>query len=214
MQQDPAGDPYDTREVQDVLRLIEAESISSHDITKRASEQGQAVNSRPKFIPSGRIERYFVQPENNFRTVNELLKVIFGPNQYNVSPKDLAENCSRVFCILILLGRPKLIGHFVDEESLWDNNLPFTGDSPPYRFPSDPNHTDLFTKFKEEQWRFCALKLQGRSTVNVHKHRVLPFTDSENIGGGGTAFVHRVEIHPNHDGLVSMWLLVSREQLY
>lgn len=176
-------------------RLFDQESYVSHDIIGKPNDSG---STRPSFIPNGVIERLFRDTANNFWRVRGLLSEVVS---YRVSPKDLAEKCSRVFCILILIDKAEFIATFLDHEKLWDAQLPF-GKHAPDAFPGDSGDGDFYEKFIQAQWQFCAINLQSHSRLRIPENQILPIIASSRVGDGPKARVRRVEIQQYHDAFV------------
>lgn len=192
-----------SEDLQWLHRLIDRESLESHDITGTISRT--ETNPR-KFVANRRIEKHFQNQDDNYQRVRNLLRAVFNTkddktDQFKVSPRDLAQHCTRVFCILVLIDKPEFIGTFVGYAKLWDICLPFER-HPPDEFPRDSTDPEFYQKFIAAQWQFCALVLQNHSCLRVPEDQILPFIGSKREGGGVAATVHRVEVHEAHDHIV------------
>ncbi|KAK5729695.1 hypothetical protein LTR17_011772 [Elasticomyces elasticus] len=190
-----------TTQLRDLKNWIRSNSVRAHGIASH-DEAGP-----PQFfIPNGTVERHF--EENNYQIVRDLLYAIFEPEGVDGATRirslhstTVALHCCRIFCILVLLGKPSLIVDFIPNKSVWDNRLPFDPDEKPRKFPSVLEDAQFYTKFVQEQWKFCAETLQRASTVKFDEVRILPFVSFENIGGGNSSTVYSARVHKEHNKL-------------
>jgi hypothetical protein len=186
--------PDHHRDVQDLFDKIKRESVDAYDITNITSP------TREKFVPAGKIEAYF--REGSYERTKRLLRAVFGSSP-PVSAKDVAEKCCRVCCILAILGRLKFIGIFFRHPNLRDDRLPFDHGRAPPHFPVDTGMENFYERFCEEQWQFVTPELYDTtSAIQFEEQSILPFIGLAFVGGGGSSFVYKATVHPQHDKLV------------
>ena len=200
--------PDHETDIQDLLQWIDAELKQSFDITNAPSS-----NAEEKFIPISRVESYF--QNNKYSRTARLLQAVFGGKSLPVYPRDVAEDCCRVFCILARLGKTRFIATFVHCRSLWDNRLPFDDpDSPPPNFPKVTKDEGFYHRFYEEQWKFCVPELRERNGVRFEEKLILPFIALDREAGGNTSNVYRAVVHEKHDKLVCIDLGTPKDIWY
>lgn len=185
-----------SKAIQQLLRWLASESKDAWDLTKSSAS---AESGHAKFIPAGRVKDHFCSDLNRVR---DLIRAA-GVNEYEVSAKHLANKWCKVFCILALINKLEFIGTFATYNTLWDGRLPFTEKEPPSNFPRDAGDPQFYEKFRAAQWQFCALELETLNGLHVDDQVIIPVVNREEVGGGGTAKVYRVEVHPEYDLLVS-----------
>ena len=187
----PAAQQPDDHPVLHSLKTwIHKETEASYDITT-------GTRSTRGFIAEGRVQKHFSR--NKYEALKRVLLAVFDEQHYQdlpVTPSEVAENCSRVFCILFLIGRARYIQTFIEYDSLSDSSLPFY--SAPPDFPKDDN---FFVEFHAEQWRFCAPTVRPRGNLRYGDDHILPFLELEKRGAGRTGTVYMVKIHRDHDKL-------------
>lgn len=95
-----------------------------------------------------------------------------------------------ILSILVLIDRGDLIDYCIKVPSLIDARLPF--EVPPPSFSKD-----LFQRFDEEQWAFCAYEFKdGPSDVQILNDTIFPISQREEKGAGRTSTTWLVKIHP------------------
>ena len=114
-----------------------------------------------------------------------------------VDPAFVQEHYLESFAILLCIGQGHLIHHFQEYNSLRDQKLPYH--TQPDDFPiTKPN---IFEDFKQEQWQFCASKLEYNMNGRFKKEEILPITYKEPIGEGGSAIIYRIVIEEGYNSL-------------
>jgi hypothetical protein len=182
----------------DILHLrswIRENSVLAYNVSRNA-----ATSPDYAFIPGNVVEEYFRnQSHGNYQRTKALLVDTFGAG-YRNNPKTIGQNCPRVFCILVSLGKQRYIAQFERSERLWDKSLPFDPRAPPESFPRDPDDPDFYKNFVREQWRFCAYTFSGNPNAVVEDGaRILPFTWMDCPKSGGSSTVWRARIHVAYD---------------
>lgn len=148
------------------------------------------------FIPDPEIEALF----EDIRATKKLLAALFPNGNPQVDPETIRKKYTKVFLILLLTGNGRFIAWFVRHDSLCDRYLPFR--SRPAGFPNSTTNGDFFPSFCREQWAFCARIFQ----FGIHQHfdakdLILPIISKEKLGGGGSAIVHKINLHPAYNKL-------------
>ena len=146
------------------------------------------------FIPRSKLEEYF----GSHGRVEDLLDALLDSNHRPaVDPAFVQEHYLQSFAILLCIGQGHLIHHFHEYNSLRDQKLPYH--TQPDDFPiTTPN---IFEDFKQEQWQFCASKLEYTMNGRFKKEEILPITYKEPIGEGGSAIIYRIVIEESYNSL-------------
>ena len=148
------------------------------------------------FIPDPEIEAYF----EDVRPIKKLLAALFSDGSPRVDPETIRKKYAKVFLILLLTGNGRFIRHFVRNDSLCDRHLPFT--SQPANFPESTADAGFFTSFYHQQWEFCAPIFEyGMDTQFDETDLILPIIHKEKLGRGGSAIVHKIQLHPAYNKL-------------
>jgi hypothetical protein len=106
----------------------------------------------------------------------------------------------KIFAILALIGRPKCILRFVEDDNLQhshlDHKLPLPLEKLQRLLPS----SSAARQFHEKQWEFTAPVFTGSVLPRVlEKEVILPYVGKTTvIGRGGFGVVHLVEVEPSH----------------
>lgn len=170
-----------------------------HQWVRHARSMGSGdarVECDRPFLPYRKLESYF---DNQYR-VQKLLRALFHDRAESpVGPDDIREHYSKVFFILVLIGRGCYIEHFVRHDDLCDQRLPFKAS--PDNFPIAPTGPDLFDSFHQKQWEFCAPIFQDNMNKIFGDREVLPITQKERLRSGGSATTFKVILHPAYDQL-------------
>ena len=150
------------------------------------------------FIPYPKIEEYF---RDNSR-VRRLLKTAFEDvDPLPVGVEEIRNNYSKVFSILLSIGRGSYIACFVRRPSLSDQHLPFSS-STTY-FPHTPTDPELFANFNAQQWSLCAPMFDCSMNIDFEESTILPIVRKEELASGGSATTHKIILHPAYDKLCS-----------
>jgi hypothetical protein len=153
-----------------------------------------------RFLPASVLEAHF--KDKNYYHLSKLLLAIFQEDEVPVDAYQIAEKCSKVFCTLLVIGKPQYIRQFAQSEELQDSRLPF---SPIYHHPdfprctSDADPSEFLRRFCEMQWMVCAPKLDFQVHRKLQDDRILPFIVKKKLGGGGSAILHEIEIYPTYN---------------
>jgi hypothetical protein len=110
----------------------------------------------------------------------------------------IATGAHKIFAILILIGKAKLVTNFIERDqlqpSMLDHKLPFRQDDLEQFLP-----ITAAQKFHERQWEFTAPVFSGRLLPRCLENQVvLPFVGDKVISEGGFGVVHEIKIHPSH----------------
>jgi hypothetical protein len=155
----------------------------------------QVVCNRP-FVSYKELEDYF----SNQYHVKKLLRVLFGDGaEPPVEPDQIRGKYSKVFFILLLIGKGCYIAHFIRHDDLCDQRLPFK--TIPDDFPISPPGHDFFDSFCQKQWECCAPIFHNNMNKIFGVKEVLPIILKERLGSGGSATTFKVSIHPAYDQL-------------
>ena len=147
------------------------------------------------FIPDQEVDAYF----EDIRKTRKLLTALYPDGNHKLDPETIRKNYCKVFLILLLTGNGCSISNFVCHHSLRDQHLPFR--TRPLHFPHSPN-VDFFTSFCHQQWEFCAQIFDyGTDQQFDAKDLILPIISIEKLGGGGSATVHKIGLHPAYNKL-------------
>ena len=181
---DPATEAY-----QDFVAWVDENSV--------LGARGAAAEINYAFLPVTRLQSYFDR-----RQLSKLLEVLFKDD---VPPdhRILREKYSKVFCILLYIGKREYIEHFMQHESLNDQRLPFDPQRPTH-FPRDPNDQEFFSNFYKTQCMLCVPKFHYNIAEKFEKDRILPITEKCRIDARGSAKIYRIKIHEAYDGLVPL----------
>lgn len=148
------------------------------------------------FIPEPDIEAYF----EDIQRIQKLLAALFPNGAPQVHPETIRKKYTKVFLTLLLTGHGQFIKLFVRYDSLCDRYLPFRFQ--PAHFPQSTTDADFFTSFYRQQWEFCAPSFQYRVDVQFDdKDLILPIISKEKLGGGGSAIIHKIKVHPAYNML-------------
>ncbi|KAL9131378.1 MAG: hypothetical protein Q9175_006779 [Cornicularia normoerica] len=188
-----------------VLRMVEPQPDNNQHIqdlmtwAEKARQLGaghSGLEIDQLFIPYPDVEAYF----RDIQTIKKLLAALFPNGVPHVDPEMIRKKYAKVFLILLLTGNGRFIGAFVRHDSLCDQYLPFR--SRPERFPQKAADTDFFTSFYRRQWEFCVPIFQHAMNLQFdEKDLILPIISKEKIGGGGSAIVYKIKLHPAYNNL-------------
>ena len=187
--------------IRQLLKWIEDVSVESQGSTIIGSKETKT------FIPWFLLHERLWESREPFARLNSILDEIFP--RVHRSPllaRDIVQHYNRAICILIVIGRPHFITHFVRFQELRDTELPFI--RRPTNFPRVPSEPDLYSRFVGAQWRFCAPALGMPFGLNVgagpqaSPDLILPLINCRHIGGHDRVSVYRVRVHEDHDRMV------------
>ena len=176
--------PDNHTDIQDLLTWAE-----------RARRQGigdPGLGIGAPFIPNPDIDAYL-----DIRRIKKLLAALFPDGAPHVYPEIIRNKYAKVFLILLLTGNGRFIEEVACHDNLCDRRLPFL--SRPAHFPLST--ADIFHSFYDRQWEFCARTFQYETKQQFHKREILPIVLKKKLGGGGSAMVHMIELHPAYNKL-------------
>jgi hypothetical protein len=133
---------------------------------------------------------------NNGEVLNTLLGAFYEGQAVPISAKGVLGAYSRIFCILMLIGKLEFLPTFMSYDDLNDKHLPFN--HRPSQFPHDPASPAFFERFYDEQWRFCPPLIDANCSRIFEEHCVLPFTKRRQIAEGASGTISTIEIHPEY----------------
>ena len=174
------------------------EALQAFHTWKRSTEAqslgigGLHFETECPFIPRSNLEEYF----GSHGRVEDLLDAVLDSNDRPaVDPAYVQEHYLQSFAILLCIGQGHLIHHFLQYNSLRDQKLPYH--TKPDDFPfTTPNK---FEEFKQEQWQFCASKLEYNMNGRFKEEDILPITYKEPIGEGGSAIIYKIVIEESYN---------------
>ena len=188
--------PDDHPAIQDLLKLVnstEDRGLRSGDTNDSDADDGEYA-----FIPRTRLQAYLGQ----YDQVEKLLSALFGDEDPMSNPPDagtIRQSYSKIFCILIAIGKGRFINHFI-EHGIEDRYLPFQ--SHPGNFPSATSDSSFFTTFYQQQWKFCVPELHKCFNKRFDANEwILPIKRKEELDHGGSAATYKIEVHEAYDQL-------------
>lgn len=157
---------------------------------------------RRAFVPIQKIQTYFA--ERDRQSLNEILDAVFMPEDPPLYAENIVPKYTAVFSILLYINKGRYIKDFTTCGALSDAALPFDPADPPSRFPISAKDPNFFSRFCEEQWRFCAPTFQRNMLDDkFESERILPITYKKTLGGGGSGTVYKIKIHKLYNELIT-----------
>ncbi|RDL30168.1 uncharacterized protein BP5553_10446 [Venustampulla echinocandica] len=141
---------------------------------------------------------------NGCKVLNDLLSDIYPGQGVPISPKEVVGAYSKVFCILICIGKIDFLPLFMSCDDLNDAHLPFKLHEPPTEFPVDPTSPTFFKDFCDKQWRFCPPDIDANCNRRLDQRYILPFTSKTEKFKGASSTISTIEIYPRHHFLPSL----------
>jgi len=175
--------PENARELDDYLRRMA-------DCTSPAILATPSTDTRP--IMSIRDLRSYVTQSR----LRKLLLCVGASTNYDTV---VQERYLVVFSILLSIKMGPFISTFIQHDQLADERLPFlTRDVLPEA------SSEIFPKFYEAQWKFCAKTLvpHGLNETRVPDNMVMPFQKIEILHTGPDSTISKVEIFEEYNYLV------------
>lgn len=167
---------------------------ASPDIRKRGC-RGSDATVGPTYISQVALEERLTR-----KRIELLLKEISRDwDQPALNAEYVRTHYLRPFAILLSVGYGYMITHVVEHQSLRDRYLPFFQE--PEGFPKS-TACNLFQKFYEEQWQFCAVKLEFDMNYRLENDYILPIHDKTRIGHGGSAVLYKIDVDDTYNALV------------
>ncbi|KAL9043640.1 MAG: hypothetical protein Q9214_003179 [Letrouitia sp. 1 TL-2023] len=147
------------------------------------------------FIPEKKLDAYFEQH------LTEILKAVYPDKDPGnlPNPTVIRHSFVKTFGILLCIECGHDIEYFMRyDHALADSQLPL--DSQPQKWPQF-HAQDVFKRFKEMQWLFCAANFGLDTDIEYDKERILPIIAKEQLGEGGSAIAHKVELEDGYNQL-------------
>lgn len=153
------------------------------------------------FLPFSKLATYFKASDNE--NLNCLVSELCPPPNHHpvlICQSILRRNYLRTFATLIMISQGRHIEHFIREDFLSDEFLPFV--VKPSRLPRTI-HQGIFEEFQECQWKFVPEPMEPRSK-HLEANTILPITSLRPLGQGAAAYTYSITIHPEYDKLSSV----------
>ena len=157
------------------------------------------------YIPIPALKEYL---SSNHR-VEDLLKALFDKEAIKSLDVDIIQtHYLRSLAILLLIGKGRMIKHFVHYRALRDEQLPHKSRPEDFPFSSDPG---FFECFFDQQWQFCAVDLEYNMNIYFHKEEILPITLKEEIARGANAIFFKIVVDEEYNKLIrKQWKMPVR----
>lgn len=154
------------------------------------------------FLPHDLLSAHL--ESNECKVLNTLLSAFYQGQAVPINAKEVVSAYSRIFCILIWIGKIESLPAFMGCDDLNDQHLPFKLNDRPCQFPFHPTVPTFFEDFCHAQWRFCPPTIDANCNRRLEKDYVLPFTKKEQIAKGASATISTIEIYPLYNALPSL----------
>jgi hypothetical protein len=141
---------------------------------------------------------------NGCEVLNTLLGAVYEGQAVPISAKGVVSAYSKIFCILLYIGKIEFLPVFMGCDDLNDQHLPFRLHDRPSQFPFDPTAPTFFEEFCHAQWRFCPPSIDANCNRRLEKDYVLPFTKKQQIAKGASAAISTIEIYPLYNTLPTL----------
>lgn len=158
------------------------------------SDQPDASDT-PRYLPDSDREEFF----RNSKQVQRLLDAVLEDKyRHRVRLDALQRRYTRVFSILLCIGRGAAIVHFVSQPGFTDKHLPFLNR---HSFPNRLSDEPFFDDFYKKQWMFCAPKLDFQEWWQWEQDRILPVVYERELGRGASSRTFLLRVHPGYNNL-------------
>ena len=190
--------------IQQLVKWVE----STKDRGMRSSDaDGVDYDWDVPYVSQTALDNYFSQHQ----AVEKLLGALFSDNdplKEALNARHIRGNYSKIFCLLITIGKGRFINSFV-EYGINDQRLPLTLNQ--HDFPPSPSDPEFFTTFYQKQWQFCVPELHANTISRRFdpKECILPIRRTETLGNGGSATAYKVEVPRCYDCLTTVCSLFS-----
>lgn len=141
---------------------------------------------------------------NECEVLNTLLSAIYQDHAVPISAKEVVGAYSKIFCILVRIGKIESLPRFMSCDDLNDAHLPFNLHERPNKFPVDPTTPNLFEDFYNSQWTFCPPTIDPNLNRRLENDYILPFTTKAQIAEGASATISTIEIYPLYNALYEL----------
>jgi hypothetical protein len=183
----------------------------NHSVIRDFFEWVRQARDYAVLDPSGQERRAFIsiqKVEAHFEYLHrqnliEILHALF-PEDPLLYAENIVPRYTAIFCILLHINKGRYILEFTKHASLRDTALPFDPVNRPSKFPLSAEDPDFFSRFCNEQWKWCA-PIFHRYMLNEHFEAkiVLPIIFKEKLGDGGSATIYKIRIHNLFNDLLS-----------
>jgi hypothetical protein len=163
-------------------------------------ENSITTSTQPAFLPFDSLSDHL--ESNNLEDLDKLLVAVYADQVDQVNAKRIASKYSRVFCVLLEIGKLNFLPRFLQLDDLSDKHLPFTPEHKPNMFPWDPNSPNFYADFCSAQWRFFPPQMDYMSNQTFNKNGTLPFTHKTLIAEGGNSKIYKIEISAYYNNLL------------
>jgi hypothetical protein len=172
----------DVADLRDFLRHAEILAIDPRSPTD--------LHKRRPFVPARALQHYLTEP-----AIKKLLSSCLLHTTYW---RSIQQYYSKIFTILIIIGKGDRIDHFISYDNLDDDRLPFRSDSD---WP--PDCRDFFQEFSNAQWRFCAqpLRKDRLNNTRLYDETIIPITSIKELKRGPDSCIYKVDIYPGYNHL-------------
>lgn len=148
------------------------------------------------FVSRRSLEEYFSDRHRTRQIIQTVCRC-----QLTIDLDEFLRKWTCVFAILLYIGKGSAIQKFIDQ-GLYDSRHPF--EVKPPDFPYAAAGEEFWPRYRENQWLFFPLELQKNNfKLRVPEHRVLPFIEKQEIGGGGSSKVFAIKVHHDYEELSS-----------
>ena len=181
---------YNRPAIQNLLKWVQATEARGLRV---AADNRSVYDWNVPYVSRTALDEHFSIP-----LITELINALFDPLDPGDEGPDAGQikrKYSKIFCLLITIGKGDFITNFV-AHGIDDQRLPL-GPDKPEGFPTLPSDADFYDEFRRKQWEFCVPELDfdfayGRQYD--HSDWILPIRHIKQLGEGGSATVHQVEV--------------------
>ncbi len=163
-----------------------------HGWMRDNSITGLAVDGDGIFLPYDIISKHLESDE--YAILNDLLSALYQGQAVPIRAKEVVGAYSRVFCVLLSIGKLNFLQRFMEYDELNDAHLPFI--EHPRQFPVDTRSPEFFENFRNAQWKFCPPDIGVNCQRRLDERFILPFISRKPIGKGSSAEISSIEIYP------------------
>jgi len=189
---------YDIEQPDDKQHLQDFHQHLHESLIRTDSPVTSQREDPEEFVPFELIEEYCSEEGR----LIDILSAIF-PDEEPIPVEDFVVQAQylKTLCILLSIGAARYIRLFVEHNGLSDVRLPHT--SKPDNFPISAARPNLWEKFYEKQWVFCAAEINFKINDSLERDRILPIVKRKVLGEGGSAVVSKIVLHTSFNKLRS-----------
>jgi hypothetical protein len=189
---------YDIEQPDDHRHLQDFHQYLHECVIRTDSPITSQTSQREEFVPFEQIEEHFSEEGR----LIDILSAIFPDEEpIPVDETVVQTHYLKTLCILLSIGAARYIRLFVEHNGLSDVRLPHT--SKPDNFPISAARPNLWEKFYEKQWVFCAAEINFKINDSLERDRILPIVKRKVLGEGGSAVVSKIVLHTSFNKLRS-----------